>query len=78
MGQTPTIEARRAAVAAASWLLAGLGDAVVGVGSDDLGPFLREVDDLSRQMKAARVALLAEALSREWSPPRTAPAPPRG
>jgi hypothetical protein len=64
MGQTPTIEARRSAVAAASSLLAGLGDAVVGVGNDDLGPFLREVDDLGRQMEAARVALLGEALSR--------------
>jgi hypothetical protein len=51
MGPTPTIEARRAA---ASLLLAGLGDAVVSVGNDDLGPFLREVDDLSRQMEAAR------------------------
>jgi Domain of unknown function (DUF222) len=64
MGQTPTIQQRRAAVAAASSLLAGLGDAVVTVGNDDLGPFLREVDDLSRQMEAARVALLGEALSR--------------
>jgi len=64
MGQTPTIQARRAAVAAASSLLTGLSDAVVGVGNDELGPFLREVDDLSRQMEAARVALLAEALSR--------------
>ena len=45
-------------------LLAGLGDAVVSVGNEDLGPFLREVDDLARQMEAARVALLAEALSR--------------
>ena len=64
MGQTPTIQARRAAVAAACSLMSGLSDAVVGVGNDDLGPFLREVDDLSQQMEAARVALLAEALSR--------------
>ena len=64
MGAAPTIQQRRAAVAAASSLLAGLGDAVVSVGNDDLGPFLREVDDLARQMEAARVALLAEALSR--------------
>ena len=64
MGQTPTFQARRAAVAAASSLLTGLSDAVVGVGNDELGPFLREVDDLSRQMEAARVALLAEALNR--------------
>ncbi|MEP7034164.1 MAG: DUF222 domain-containing protein [Actinomycetota bacterium] len=64
MGQTPTIEVRRAAVAAACARLGGLGDAVVGVGNADLGPFLREVDDLARQVEAARVALLAEALSR--------------
>ena len=64
MGATPTIQHRRAAVAAASWLLTGLGDAVVSVGNEDLGPFLREVDDLARRMEAARVALLAEALSR--------------
>ena len=64
MEQSPTIEQRRAGVAAAASLLTGLGDAVVLVGNDDLGPFLREVDDLSRQMEAARVALLAEALSR--------------
>jgi hypothetical protein len=64
MGATPTIEQRRAGVAAASFLLAGLGDAVVSVGNAELGPFLREVDDLARQMEAARVALLAEALSR--------------
>ena len=64
MGQTPTIEQRRAGVAAASSLLAGLGDAVVSVGNAELGPFLREVDDLARAMEAARVALLAEALSR--------------
>jgi len=64
MGPTPTIDARRAAVDAASLLLSGLGQALVSVGNDDLGPFLREVDDLSRQMEAARVALLGEALSR--------------
>jgi hypothetical protein len=30
----------------------------------DLGPFFRQVDDLSRQVESARVAILAEALSR--------------
>ena len=64
MGQTPTIEARRAAVAAATSLLAGLGGSVVSVGNTELGPFLRQVDDLSRQVEAARVAILGEALSR--------------
>jgi hypothetical protein len=78
MGATPSIEQRRAGVAAASLLLAGLGDAVVSVGNAELGPFLREVDDLARQMEAARVALLAEASAAGWSPGRTAPALPRG
>jgi len=64
MGTTPSIDQRRAAVAAASVLLAGLGDVVVSVGNAQLGPFLRQVDDLARQMEAARVALLAEALAR--------------
>jgi hypothetical protein len=64
MGETPTIEQRRAAVAAASSLLAGLGDAVVAVGNVDLGPFFRDVDDLARQVEAARVSLLGEALGR--------------
>lgn len=61
---TPTIDARRAGVTAATTLLTGLGEVVVRVGNDQLGPFLREVDDLSRQVDAARVALVAEALSR--------------
>jgi hypothetical protein len=64
MGETPTIEQRRAAVAAASSLLAGLGDSVVAVGNLDLGPFFRDVDDLARQVEAARVSLLGEALGR--------------
>ena len=64
MTGTPMIEQRRAAVAAASLLLAGLGEAVVAVGNAELGPFLRQVDDLSRQVEAARVAILGEALSR--------------
>jgi hypothetical protein len=64
MAGTSTIDARRMGVTAATSLLSGLGDVVVGVGNDQLGPFLREVDDLSRQIDAARVAILAEALSR--------------
>ena len=64
MTGTPTIEARRTAVAAATSLLAGLGGAVVAVGNAELGPFFRQVDDLSRQVEAARVAILGEALSR--------------
>jgi hypothetical protein len=34
------------------------------VGNADLGPFFREIDDLSRRVEAARVAILAEALAR--------------
>src|SRR5665647_100324 len=64
MTGTPTIEARRTAVAAATSLLAGLGGSVVSVGNGELGPFFRQVDDLSRQVEAARVAILGEALSR--------------
>lgn len=64
MTGTSTIEQRRTAVAAAALLLAGLGEAVVAAGSAELGPFLRQVDDLSRQVEAARVAILGEALSR--------------
>lgn len=59
-----TIEQRQAAVAAATALLSGLGEVVVSVGNAELGPFFRQVDDLSRQVEAARVAILAEALGR--------------
>jgi hypothetical protein len=41
MAANPTIEQRRAAVATASSLLAGLGEAVVAVGNTDLGPFFK-------------------------------------
>jgi hypothetical protein len=34
------------------------------VANTELGPFLRQVDDLSRQVEAARVAILAEAMAR--------------
>ena len=64
MTGTFTIEQRRAAVAAATALLSGLGEVVVSVGNAELGPFFRQVDDLSRQVEAARVAILAEALGR--------------
>ena len=64
MSGTPTIEARRTVVAAATSMLAGLSGSVVELGSAELGPFFRQVDDLSRQVEAARVAILGEALSR--------------
>lgn len=54
MGQARTIEARRSEVVAATSELAGLSEVVVGVGSTGLGPLLREVDDLSREVEAAR------------------------
>ena len=58
------IEAGRAAVCAATASLTGIAASVFAVGNTELGPFFRQVDDLSRQLEAARVAILAEALSR--------------
>jgi hypothetical protein len=57
------IEARRAAVVAATASLSGLSTSMFAVANTELGPFFRQVDDLSRQVEAARVAILAEALS---------------
>ena len=54
----------RAAVAEASAALAGLGESVHAVGNTELEVFFGEVDDLSRQVEAARVAILGQALSR--------------
>ena len=78
MAGTLGIEAGRTAVAAATASLVGLAESMFAVGNTELGPFFRQVDDLSRQVEAARVAILAEALSRGWSPRPTAPARPRG
>jgi hypothetical protein len=78
MAGTWTIEAGRTSVSAATSFLSGLGQGAVSVGNTDLGPFFRQLDDLSRQVEAGRVALLGQALSRAWSPSRTVPAPPRG
>jgi hypothetical protein len=64
MSGTLKIEAARAAVAAATAALTGLAGSVFAIGNTELGPFFREVDDLSRQVEAARVAILAEALAR--------------
>ena len=58
------IEAGRAAVCAATAALTGVSGSVFAVASAELGPFFRQVDDLSRQLEAARVAILAEALTR--------------
>jgi hypothetical protein len=54
----------RAAVTAATAMLAVLPGSVVAVGNAELGPFFRDVDDLSRRVEAARVTILVEALSR--------------
>jgi hypothetical protein len=48
------------------------------VGNAELEPFFRQIDDLSRQVEAARVAILGEALAEESSRARTARASRRG
>ncbi|MEP7193254.1 MAG: hypothetical protein ABI903_10345, partial [Actinomycetota bacterium] len=64
MSGTLNIEAARSAVAAATASMTGLAASVFAVGNTELEPFFRQVDDLSRQVEAARVAILAEALAR--------------
>jgi hypothetical protein len=64
MAGTWTIEAGRIAVSATTSFLTGLGEAAVAVGNSELGPFFRQLDDLSRQVEAGRVALLRQALCR--------------
>ena len=64
MQGTLAIDAGRAAVVAATAALTGLAGSRYAVGNTELGPFFRQVDDLSRQVEAARVAILAEALAR--------------
>src|SRR5665811_1074208 len=61
--QVDVAQGRAAVSAAATWLV-GLRESMFAVGNTELGPFFRQVDDLSRQVEAARVAILAEALSR--------------
>jgi hypothetical protein len=58
------VEAARSAVGAATASLTGLAQSVFAVGNAELGPFFRQLDDLGRQVEAARVAVLAEALGR--------------
>ncbi|MDQ2754999.1 MAG: hypothetical protein M3Y71_00265, partial [Actinomycetota bacterium] len=55
---------RRAAVAAAREALTGLAVVLWQAQGDELGPLFREVDDLSRAVEAARVAILGEAVDR--------------
>ena len=58
------VEAARSAVAAATTSLTALAQSVFAVGNTELGPFFRDLDDLGRQVEAARVAVLAQALGR--------------
>ena len=55
------VEAARSAVAAATTSLTALAQSVFAVGNTELGPFFRDLDDLGRQVEAARVAVLAQA-----------------
>ena len=76
------IEAGRAAVCAATASLSGISGSVFAVADAELGPFFRQVDDLSRQLEAARVAIVAEALPVEVAVPAAdeavdAPAKPK-
>jgi Domain of unknown function (DUF222)/HNH endonuclease len=59
-----SIESARGAVTAATVSLTDLAQSIFAVGNTELGPFFRELDDLGRQVEAARVGLLAEALGR--------------
>ena len=61
---TLRIARARAAVAEASAALADLSESVHAVGNTELEVFFGEVDELSRQLEAARVAILGQALSR--------------
>ena len=51
-------------MSATTAFLAGLGDSVFAVGNTELGPLFRQVDDLKRQVEAAQVVTLSEALGR--------------
>jgi len=64
MSGTLRIQRVRAAVAEATAALAGLDESVTAVGNTELEVFFRQVDDLSRQVEAARVAILGQSLSR--------------
>lgn len=61
---TLLIERGRDLMSATTSFLAGLGDAVFAVGNTELGPLFRQVDDLKRQVEAAQVITLGEAVGR--------------
>ena len=61
---TLLIERGRDLMSATTSFLAGLGESVFAVGNTELGPLFRQVDDLKRQVEAAQVITLREALGR--------------
>lgn len=61
---TLLIERGRDLMTATTSFLAGLGESVFAVGNTELGPLFRQVDDLKRQVEAAQVVTLSEALGR--------------
>ncbi len=60
----PSVADRRAAVEAAREALTGLATVLWQAQGDELGQVFQQVDDLSRAVEAARVAVLAEAVDR--------------
>src|SRR5436190_21944291 len=64
MGGTTDLTTRREAMAAARSALAEVGSVLWQATGSELGPVLREIDDVGRLVEAARVAVVAEAISR--------------
>ena len=64
MEGTTDLTTRREAMTAARSALAEVGSVLWQATGPELGPVLREIDDLGRLVEAARVAVLREALDR--------------
>jgi hypothetical protein len=64
MEATTDLMTRREAMAAARCALAEVGSVLWRATGSELGPVLREIDDLGRLVEAARVAVVGEAMSR--------------
>ena len=64
MEATPDLTSRREAMAAVRSALAGVESVLWQATGSELGPLLREIDDLGRLVEAARVAVVGEAMSR--------------
>jgi hypothetical protein len=58
MEATPDLTSRREAMAAARSALAGVESVLWQATGSELGPLLREIDDLGRLVEAARVAVV--------------------